>query len=205
MGLREHILKVLEERDRVRAGRPVPEAAGLGRAFERWEHELHNHQLVRAPATLYVKSGYGMGRIAAVPWIMVGDQRVWHNATRGVYVAYLGRPDASAMVLTIVHSIKELDRRFDGDTAGWDRAVSAAARKLHPSHQTLADRGFSFKPERPDLGPRPRMVKQYERAALAWKSYQRDALPANAELEGDLAAVLDAFTKYVHDEVPTTP
>lgn len=159
----------------------------LHRAFETSE------VLTRRPR---VKTAWSVGRgnWAEVPWISFLDERETDTTQRGVYCVFLFRQDMSGVYLTfnqgVTQPLKEHGR------AEGKRILRSRAEDLRQYCDRLQQNSFTLD-DKIDLRSDRGLGSDYEDSTVAYKLYEKDRVPSDAEILADLEGILQAYQKYV--------
>ena len=131
-----------------------------------------------------------VGSWAYVPWLAVMDQRLTNTTQHGLYVVISFAEDGSRVSIGLGQGVTSSTQKILGDN-------------LKKIHATL-DLPEGFKP-----GPLPsgslgesNSARGYEPAIVAYKLYEKQSLPENAQLEGDIRQCIDHLISLVDlDEI----
>lgn len=149
-----------------------------------------------------VRWSAGRGNWATVPWIACLDKRETASIEEGIYVVYLFRGDMSGVYLAIAQGVTRL--RGDHGVPGARDVLRTRARSFIECLGTdLEAAGFST-----DEGIELRgggLGTQYETSTIAYRFYEAEAVPDDAELLRDLDAALDIYGRHVASEVKAPP
>jgi 5-methylcytosine-specific restriction protein A len=142
----------------------------------------------------------GQGNWCQTPWVSVFDRLITESATRGFYLVYLIRSDGERVYLSLNQGTTAVFRTTGAGE--YERVLEACASAYvgYLEHQDLS--GLSI--GRIDLGGgRPPLTPGYEAGNIVALSYQRDAIPTDAQLELDLQRLLGLYRQLVRarDEV----
>jgi 5-methylcytosine-specific restriction protein B len=118
----------------------------------------------------------GLGNWALVPWVAFLDERVTKTTRRGIYVVLLFREDLSGVYITFGQGVTE-PKKLYGSKAGLDFLRGNLA-GLRGACRDLADLGFHLDSEI-DLRAGGTLGREYEAAAIAYKLYERGAIPGD--------------------------
>jgi hypothetical protein len=155
---------------------------------------LHALSSIAHRPTVRVSWSVGQGNWARVPWIAVLDERMTDTTQRGVYVVLLFREDMSGVYLTLNQGVTE-PKKTHGGTSGLQLLRENAA-ALRERCRELARFDFRLNGEI-DLRTEGTLGRDYEAATIAYKLYERGAVPLDDEIARDLDALLTAYEKEV--------
>jgi 5-methylcytosine-specific restriction enzyme B len=203
----------------LRGGRPVAEAleevldqyceARLNAAFsgdhpviavlQRLAQSLAASQPIRSNPHLKVKPSAGQGNWAKVPWVAIMDDRETTSTQKGIYCVYLFREDCSGVYLTFNQGVMEPQRLHPG--AEGKRLLRVRAADLRKGAMSMGGSGFQLD-EDIDLRSPAGLGADYEASTVAYKLYEKGAVPDDEVLLKDLSKVLGAYEAALS---PATP
>jgi len=200
----EHATALRDALDALLGGYLEAKATKFGKAAPMWAAmERAQAALVALTAEhphTVVKGSVGQGNWATVPWIALMDERLTETTQQGVYLVYLFRADMSGVYVTFNQGVTQLKKSL-GWSAAKKRLIEVAREqqarfgdRLRPSF-TCAD-GIDLRAT--GLGA------EYEASTIAWRLYERGALPAASVLVDDirrLLAVYDEFAANPEDQM----
>ena len=149
---------------------------------------------VRSRPRLRIRWSVGAGEWASIPWVSLLDERETTTTQRGVYGTFLFRQDMSGVYLTLNQGVTE-PKKQHGSAVGLQLLKERAA-ALRQECEALARRGFALD-DRVDLRTEPGLGKDYETSTVAYKLYERDAVPSDTEIEADLETLLQTYDRYI--------
>lgn len=143
-------------------------------------------QVVDLPKDRYtVLSSVGQGNWAAVPWVAILDQQRGGNIQNGLYVAILFPADMSQVVLALMYGVTGSGGREGRTRGGIDGRVTTLRKRLHLGGTTwrlepiqLSDHGVGA---------------QYGRGIVCYQTFEKDALPSDAEWRTVVDELLDLY------------
>ena len=192
-GLDEVFLDALQRYPAVRRAEPF----GRGSSFWPVIAEL-KAALEAVPAPLprrmKVKVSFGQGGWAEVPNFALLDARETERPSAGLYVVYLMRADASALILSLNQGSADLIFEAKGRVYDVLRARGVRVRSALPMDVLLAA-GFSEAPI--DLASSGQYPKAYVAGSVVGKTYALDAIPSEAALLADLAVLQAAYQAVI--------
>lgn len=202
----EQVLSGYEEAKTQQFGKDHP----MWGLFDRIVELLKPYPFLELNSDLTVRGSVGAGNWARVPWIAITGPG--QSIGDGVYCVYLFRADMTGLYATLNQGVTAPTKahgRVDGRQLLRDRAQS-----LRQFCDGLEDHGFALDNEI-DLRVEAGLGRDYEASTVAHKLYERGSVPNDAQLESDLAALVDAYEKYLtsgktmtrseEEESPTTP
>jgi hypothetical protein len=135
----------------------------------------------------------GQGNWATIPWIAALDRRETRKTSEGVYVIYLFRADMTGVYLTLNQATSPV---MGGYTQQGAVELKRRATLLRERSGALSNHGFTVD-EGIELRGRAATARGYEAATVAFKLYERDSIPGDAELLADLWAVLRVYKTLI--------
>ena len=168
--------------------------------LQRLTQSLAASQPIRSNPHLKVKPSAGQGNWAKVPWVAIMDDRETTSTQKGTYCVYLFREDCSGVYLTLNQGVTE-PQRLHGAAEG-KRLLRAQATKLRQGAISLGQSGFQLDADI-DLRSTAGLGADYEASTVAYKLYEKGAVPDDEVLLKDLTQVLGAYESVL--SAPTPP
>jgi MrcB-like, N-terminal domain/AAA domain (dynein-related subfamily) len=159
------------------------------------QQRLSELPAVSSRQTIRVTWSVGQGNWARVPWLALLDTRVTDTTQMGVYGVLLFREDMSGVYLAFIQGVTEL-KRTHGAAAGL-QLLRENASSLRNTCDALAQSGFNLDNEI-DLRTEGNLGRDYEAATIAYKLYERSALPDDDEISRDIEALLITYDDYIN-------
>jgi 5-methylcytosine-specific restriction protein B len=204
--LREGLETVLSRYGTARESEPFGSTNSLWSTFARLERALRESQPIQTRSSVSVKASLGQGNWAKVPWIALLDNRETTTAQAGVYGVLLFRQDMTGVYITLNQGVTQITQEL-GVVAGRD-ALRTRAREIRARCEALAYRGYTLDDEidlRTDAG----LGARFEDSTIAYKLYERGAVPSDSEILADVDALLEAYDRYISSKtekpLPATP
>ena len=185
-----------------RRSRPFATDQELWSVLIRLQKKLKALPSVASRPSLQLRWSVGQGNWARVPWIAVLDTRVTDTTQRGLYGVFLFREDMSGVYLTFNQGVTE-PKKEHGATAGL-KLLRENAEALRSSSRELAQSGFRLDSDI-DLRTEGTLGHDYEAATIAYKLYERDAVPTDDEIASDIEALLRVYESHVAEVAPAEP
>ena len=157
------------------------------------EEELKALPAVRDYPELKVKGSLGQGNWATIPWIAFLDSRVAPSMQNGVYVVFLFAADMTRVYLTLNQGVTEVYDQLGAKKAKPALRSRAEALRQRPDIRTLP--GFQLNWDI-NLGVVKGTGVRYVDSTIAYKAYERTALPADDSLAKDIEAILRVYRAY---------
>jgi hypothetical protein len=197
-GLETVLARYVAAREREQFGKMHP----LWNTFAELERGLRESPSLRTRSSLSVKWSMGQGNWVKVPWIAFLDSRETTTAQVGVYGVFLFRQDMSGVYLTFNQGVTQVRQELGG-VAGRDE-LRARAREIRAQYPELQDGGYKVDDEI-DLRADPGLGSQYEDSTIAYKFYERGAVPSDAEILADIDVLLEVYDRYVSSRTEKRP
>jgi len=140
---------------------------------------------------LQVNGSVGMGNWATIPWIAIMHPTITNSTQRGEYIVYLFAEDMQSVYLTLAQGVTEPKNRV-----GKRDAYSYLQSKVRELRSLLPLEGMT-KDENIHLTDQNGLGRDYQVSTVAYYRYDRDNLPSNEQLIGDLANVVENYSRYV--------
>lgn len=138
-----------------------------------------------------VSSSAGQGQWSDVPWIVIFDQNETDGPQEGVYVAILFSSDMERVYLCLGQGVYKTMEKL-----GRRKAIEYFNAKAFEIRNNFTFDGFEKDGNihLADAG----LGKDYELSTIFYKEYQRDKLPDNGKLEGDLKKIIIYYNNYLN-------
>ena len=193
-GLQNGFNFILAEYLKARAGGRFGKEHPLWSAFGDLQKMFEASDYIKKTSDLKVSWSVGKGNWARIPWIAFLDSRETSTTQRGVYGVYLFRQDMSGVYLCLAQGVKELKDQLGTTEA---RNLLSAQAKIIRSHcRELGDYGFRLD-SKIDLHADAGLGVDYEYSTAAYKFYDAQAIPSDAEITKDLHMLLKTYDHYI--------
>jgi 5-methylcytosine-specific restriction protein B len=179
---------------KVRTTQPFNAQNTIAKMFDALRDSLANCEALKKHAHVNIKTSYGKGNWASVPWISFLDYRETKSTQEGVYGVYLFREDMSGVYLAYMQGITDLENEL-GQKSGREK-LAVQAQQLRKECPELAKVGFKLD-DGIDLHTSAERGKSYEYGTIAHKLYETGKIPDDDQLVHDLDALLDAYEHRV--------
>lgn len=197
-----HVLQQCFERimgayEQARAQDGFTQGHPISAQFEELKLLLEQHAHGTGREQLQVEWSVGKGNWASVPWIAIFDERETLKARDGVYISYLFREDMSAVYATLVHGTLALVNEH-----GTKKAYEVLAQRIKAARvqvQWLKRAGFTMD-QGVALRSTSKLARDYEHGVIAYKRYDLNRMPKDAQIIADLDELCDAYESYVDGE-----
>ncbi len=127
------------------------------------------------------------------------DDRETTSTQKGTYCVYLFREDGSGVYLTLNQGVTE-PQRLHGAAEG-KRLLRARAAELRQGAMSLVENGFQLDADI-DLRSTAGLGADYEASTVAYKLYEKGAVPDDEVLLKDLTQVLGAYESALSPPTP---
>lgn len=204
MSIRNLLQTFLDGYPRARVGEPFKDHP-LHKIMKDLVQKIEDLSCVRNYSpSLKVSGSVGQGNWATVPWIGLLDTRVAPSIQQGVYVVFLFAADMTRVYLTLNQGVTVLYQKRGAKEAKQELRKLANSLREREYIRTLP--GFRLDWEI-DLRTESGIGATYTDSTIAYKTYFRDTLPDDEELERDLEALLKAYKRYAdgHNEPSPEP
>jgi hypothetical protein len=191
--IRHAFESILDNYERARAGERFSSKVSISETFHKCRRLLSTRDLLETFPTISVRSSYGQGNWAKVPWIAFLDSRQTASTREGVYPAILFRQDCSGLYITLNQGVSKVLTRLGG--RGGISALLDQARQIQkqPRITFLESRDFRMDDEI-DLKGDGRPGLDYESSTITYKFYGRGEIPTDEVILEDIAVLLEAYT-----------
>ena len=169
----------------------------ISQLFGTLRTEIEGLDSVKANPNLEVKSSYGKGNWAAVPWVAILDTRETSTTQNGTYVVILFSEDGMQCQIKLGQGVTEIQKIFKR------KAPEELQRRADKIRATLTTEDLrNLFPPSPMSGlGAGSMAKLYESSTIFSKEYLADSLPSDAELENVINTLVDAYGRFVAERL----
>lgn len=196
----EYLVEILDRYAAVRrdgVDGPFGRSHPLWRAFNGFAESIRGIDSVRGRTELNVKWSAGQGNWARVPWTALMYPGETQSTQRGVYAVFLFREDMSGVYVTWNQGVTDLQKQH-----GTREARKVLRDRANRLSAFLPDERRGFRTgDGIDLRTEGSLAVTYEHSTIAFKLYERDALPSDEDLDADLEVVLQAYDRYMESEL----
>ncbi len=165
-------------------------------AYFRYEipQKLYNTGLIDSNDYL-ITGSVGQGNWAMVPWVCIFDRTITTTATKGVYIVYLLAKDGNTLYLTFNQGCTEIrNNHTKKETIKIMREKAADIASRIDARGFRVDEDINLGNGLTELG------ELYQKGTIFYKEYRKGAIPAEAELQDDLAKMMDIYREYANRE-----
>lgn len=158
---------------------------------------FRSYSFIQSNPNLKVQASVGMGVWATIPWIAVMDRRITESTQSGEYIVYLFAEDMSSVYLTLAQGVTEANKNGKIEGHKYLRQKSREIRELIPLEGLRKDEEIALTSG--GLG------RDYQVSTVAYYKYDRDNLPSEEMLRGDLENLVNNYNRYVDLTLRTIP
>jgi MoxR-like ATPase len=169
----------------------------ISQLFATLRSQIEELAAVRANPNLIVKSSYGKGNWAAVPWVAILDTRETSTTQDGTYVVLLFAEDGQHCQIKLAQGVTEVQKIFK---RGAPEELQRRADQIRANLITDSLREFSQPSITSGLG-KGNMAKLYESSTIFSKSYLAASLPDDDELESVINKLVDTYSHFVGEKI----
>jgi 5-methylcytosine-specific restriction protein B len=151
--------------------------------------ELRDMQFIKSNENLTAKESVGSGRLSAVPWVAILDDRVAPTPKVGTYPVFLFKADMSGFYLSLC-----MATGIGHGKLGKKKTIELATQSKHLAihFQGLSGRAFSNLP-RLSLAVTDGLGVAYEAGSIVHKFFPANSLPDESILVADIRALVQAY------------
>lgn len=197
MALREDFEQALRDYPDARTSGSFNAQHPVYQLFARLADELRELEIVRHRPTLRVKMSVGQGNWASIPWIAFLDNRETGTTQNGVYPVFLFRHDMSGVYVTFNQGVTVLKEKHGTKEAR--RILRSNAQRLRSYCEDAGTAGFHLD-DNVSITQEPGLGNNYEASTVAYKYYERGAVPVDSEIYSDIELMLKAYDRYLEDK-----
>ncbi len=191
-GLRDHLELILARYEAARVYEPFGRRHELWQAFRSLAGELSALPCAQKRRTLEISWSIGEKNWLKIPWIALLDRRETRTRQEGIYCALLFRQDMTGVYLTLNQGIARLKREVGRSVAR--TRLRERAGELRLLAEELIEHGFRLD-DLMDLRADAALSGDYDYTTVAYKLYERWAVPAEEVIAADLEALLAAYDR----------
>lgn len=166
--------------------------------FDRLKIIFENSNDVKKHPNIKVNWSAGQGNWAKIPWIAFLDNRETNSTQRGVYCVFLFRQDMSGVYLTFNQGVTETKIQLGQSEAR--KHLHSQADSIRNQCGELEQQGYKLD-NKIDLRTDSGLGVDYEYSTIAYKLYEKGAIPNDKDITDDLEAVLQAYENYVNSKI----
>jgi len=159
--------------------------------FEELKRNINQLPSITKNNHLMVKSSYGAGGYAAVPWVAIMDTRITTSTQTGTYIVFLFAENGESCDLKIGQGVTEIQKEFKSKTVDELKRRAEEIRQLFPEMQ-----GTKFSPAQEGSSFESDQGKLYGASTILSVTYKKERIPANNEIESDLNTLLGCYEKF---------
>lgn len=143
------------------------------------------------PRNYLVTGSVGQGQWATVPWVCIFDRSITISATKGVYIVYLLSKDGNTLYLTFNQGCTDIR-----NTHSKRETIAIMRERAAEIIGRIDARGFNTDAS-VNLGDGlTELAELYQRGAIFYKAYRKDAIPPENELLDDLSKMMAIYADY---------
>jgi 5-methylcytosine-specific restriction protein B len=185
--------QILEKYPTARATTSFGGPHEIQQLFQTLRIEIENLEAIRGNPNLVVKSSYGKGNWAAVPWLAILDSRETDTTQDGTYVVLLFKEDGQGCHLKLAQGVTKLHNAMgSGATAELTRRATEVRNKFPDMNVS----GFDLSGD-PRLGSENKLSRLYESSTIISKYWEKHEVPSDQIFESDLNILIDYYERYV--------
>lgn len=184
--------------DYIIARQSTPFPGDFRQRFDKLEGAFAQLPALQSRPTLLVRAGFGVGRWAKVPWLVILDPRETTTPQQGVAVALHFRQDMAGIMLSLNQGAsRDLAERGRKEARAAWRSLANHARTLIGD---LASVGFQLDGDISLGQDDGHDAGDLAARTIAWAAFPVDALPDDTTLNRLLDALLVGYERWVADQ-----
>jgi len=194
--MRREIEEILRTYADFRATKPFKGPHRISQLFLELGNQISELAFIKENENLIVKSSYGKGNWAAVPWLAVMDTRETSSTQDGTYIVFLFRENGEGCSVKIGQGVTKLRKSIGAKGAIRElERKSALIRKKYNSSE------FSHFDQTIDSGvsASTQLAQLYEQSTIFSKYYPLEELPDDDQLTEVLRQLLQIYAMYIAD------
>ena len=195
--MQEIIRKILEKYPTARATTSFGGPHEIQQLFQNLRIQIENIGSIKANPNLKVKSSYGKGNWAAVPWLAILDTRETDTTQDGTYIVLLFKEDGRGCHLKLAQGVTKIHNAMGVAAATELKRKAGDIRNQFPD---MSNSGFDLSGD-PRLDTENRLARLYESSTIFSKYWEVEALPSDQLLELDISTLVDCYGRYVERQL----
>ena len=201
MSIKEKIESILKLYPSARANTPFGGPHQIQELFKGLRREIEEIPSVKTNVNLVVKSSYGKGNWATVPWLAILDSRETDTTQDGTYIVLLFQQDGNGCQFKLAQGVTVLSGTI-GRAATVQELKSRAAqvRELFPE---MSDSDFS-QTEGDQLEAGNGLARLYEASSIYSKFWIAGKVPEDEVIKNDVNVLLSIYERFVTNRL-TSP
>lgn len=168
----------------------------ISELFNELKKEFSELDLIRNNKHLVVKSSYGKGNWAKVPWLAVLDTRETSTTQKGTYIVLLFREDGHGCHLKLAQGVTDVKNAYGVKAPEVLKGRADELRgRLLPNGLPEFDLSADGK-----LGGHSAAAQLYDASTICSKYFAREAIPTDSELTGALESLLGVYERFIQTQ-----
>lgn len=155
--------------------------------------EIESSKAVTSRSNIRVKSSYGQGVWAAVPWISLLDLRETKTTQDGTYPVYIFHENGAGISLKFGQGVSKIQKEYGSKAA---EILKTRAAEIRQNCLDLAEFNFDLSGTT-ETRDKSKKAILYEASTIASKHYSLDSMPSDEELFADLEILLQKYNSFV--------
>ena len=195
--MRTALQQILEKYPSARANTPFKGPHEISDLFNKLRKEVADLPSVKSNKNLIVKSSYGKGNWATVPWLAILDTRETSTTQDGTYVVFLFQEEGKGCHLKLAQGVTELEKAMKSKAVDELKKRADEVRERYVTEDTKEfDVSGGAK-----LESKGKLANLYEASTIYSKFYEVAAIPEDEALAKDINHLLEVYGQYVHDRI----
>ena len=195
--MRELIKSILENYNKFRQTEAFKGTHDINQYFSELRSEVESLAVVRSNSNLIVKSSYGKGNWAAVPWLSILDTRETSTTQDGTYVVILFSEDGRSCQIKLAQGVTQVKSQFKRKAP---EELKRRADRIRTEIQSPELEDFLPSAKDFDLGSTS-LARLYETSTIFSKEYDVDDLPSDEVLESVITHLVNAYQTYISNRL----
>jgi 5-methylcytosine-specific restriction protein B len=193
--IQQNLERILSRYTSARSSEPIGKEHEVWGIFEELHEEFSELQAVKSEPTLKVSWSAGQGVWAKVPWIAFLDSRETTTTKRGSTASSSSDRMPAGSISPSITGSPSLTTRLGAHEGR--KFLHENANEIQKRAAELSSNGFRLDDEI-DLRADPGLGAEYATSTIAYKLYEKGQVPADKEIEADLAVLLSAYDDYLY-------
>jgi len=191
--MQEIIRKILEKYPTARATTTFGGPHEIQQLFQKLRLQVENINSIKSNPNLKVKSSYGKGNWAAVPWLAIVDTRETDTTQDGTYIVLLFKEDGRGCHLKLAQGVTKIQNAMGVAASAELKRRASDIRNQFPE---MTNSGFDLSGDS-RLDTENRLARLYESSTIFSKYWDSEDIPIDQVLELDISTLVDCYGRYV--------
>jgi len=192
--MKEKIEAILRKYPDARANTPFKGPHQISELFRELKSQVSGLGCIEGNPNLIVKSSYGKGNWATVPWLAIMDTRVTSSTQDGTYIVFLFDENGEECQLKLAQGVTQLHKTLGSNAEDELKKRANHIRSLFP---TMLDKGFEGGDASALKDSSSKLARLYDSSSIFSKRYPIGGVPEDGAIKSDISELVDVYEKFV--------